>query len=116
MSREIDIQIAEKVMSSTVTEINGQILENGPSVKQPTKGGILLRRYSTNIADAWQVVEKMMSLGFSCRITILSIDKSYGITFFNDNLPEYFASGFSVPLSICEAALKALAAINKPKD
>jgi ABA sandwich protein len=48
----IDKQIAEKVMGLTKEEAEAILIKNLPE-------------YSTNIADAWLVVERMQDLGFS---------------------------------------------------
>lgn len=59
-----------------------------------------LPRYSTNIADAWQVVEKMKS-----RLPTIDFDGlEWNVSMFGDGGPE--ASHESAPMAICLAALK----------
>lgn len=96
--RELDGLIAEKVMG---LKVYGQFHETNRGVR------IHVPRYSTNIEDAWLVVEKLkdkVDIGFfndslgnwNCKI----LDKS------DWSLTEIEAE--TAPLAICLAALKAV--------
>lgn len=104
MSREIDIQIAEKIMGSTLTEISGQLLENGPSVKRPSGGGILLRRYSTDIAAAFEIVEKLAS---TLDRKTFRLAFRYGRWYAEFGVWDMeFVEADTAPMAVCLAALK----------
>jgi hypothetical protein len=66
---------------------------------------------STSIADAWQVVEKMRSLGFGCHITAVSdLSRTRHFWAVDFNNPHAGQGGHehdteSAPLAICLAAL-----------
>lgn len=105
MSRDIDVQIAEKVMGIPPGTVDD---------------AMRMRHYSTNIADAWLVVEKMREKYF------FHLSTERGIREDGREL-EYFRASFSfndsyrfnttaceenAPLAICKSAL--LTIINKP--
>lgn len=113
-SRELDALVAEKVMGEAYRPY-AQILTTYPSKSVPETPF-----YSSDIAAAWQVVEKLRSMGKSF---ILSWDarpacKSYYCS--NHDGENLMTRGFSqsdeyideeadsAPLAICLAALKAV--------
>ena len=120
--RELDTLIAEKVMGLTrhdesyVAEGVGKVLRFvwrdgcGTCVYS---GDMFLPRYSTNIADAWEVVHKLRegNLWF-----VIKQDNSSGWEAkFWKGLPdgwfpteEYYAVALTPALAICLAALKAV--------
>jgi hypothetical protein len=88
--------------------------------------GIEIPYYSTNIADAWLVVDKLKEIGFG--VTINEVCKRSSFYKYNDNILGYWHCNFTVsdkddddkllktnseiaetaPLAICLAALKAV--------
>jgi hypothetical protein len=70
-----------------------------------------LPAYSTNIAAAWQVVERVRALGFG--VTISDGDEwSVGIAPNNHDADVTVEFGDSAPLAICRAALAAVSSPN----
>ena len=59
--------------------------------------------YSTQMADAWRVVEKMWNVG-CWRVDIRRMDNGYLVDF-DDMRDTYSASATAAPLAICLAAL-----------
>lgn len=99
--RELDALIAEKVMGWKPPEfIDGVSLER--RWKNDRGEFDSLPRYSTDIAAAWEVVEKIG----------LIIGKNGPVWDAQDlwDLPVYFASADTAPHAICLAALKAVGA------
>lgn len=97
MSREIDALVAEHVMGLPVTsegKIRGYHLGLGEG--EP-------KRYSTNIADAWEVVEWMKM--YEPNITWSDSDHMWICHF--DKYVDFVISNESAPMAICLAALKA---------
>lgn len=97
--RELDALIAEKVMEWTQCGFDeiGQEWTGIPEGGQPGYHSVI-PSYTTNIAAAWQVVEK---LGMQCGFSI------------HEKEPFAMHNGISlvaetVPLAICRAALKAV--------
>jgi len=79
---------------------------NGPSIQARQH----FPDYSGNMADAWKVVTKISSVGFSARYHFL---QSLGATNPNNTLPE--ARFFQLtPEGICKAALEALGHLYQP--
>ena len=115
--RELDALIAEKVMGLDVhNKVN--IFYNRP--KNQKHGWQNIPHYSTKIADAWLVVEKLANEGF-CPALIYDDDGSWTMAFDGiQNLPEDdepLITSFCIeakmiadtaPLAICLAALKAI--------
>lgn len=115
--RELDALIAEKVMGWTnvidnsVTHMTGgQLLGVSPDERASPFTGYLAKtyvpHYSTDMTDAWKVVEKIASCAIEherdeCRVV--------AIAFRGDGLPyEGRATCKTAPLAICLAALKAV--------
>jgi hypothetical protein len=105
--REIDWFVAEKVM-------NWHVWENEDGDLMVTKGYGCYSHcpsFSTNIADAWQVVEKLKELGFHVGIKTPPKAKStsYWVCVEDFYAEKTFTSyGLTAPLAICLAALKAV--------
>ncbi|GED14021.1 BC1872 family protein [Aneurinibacillus migulanus] len=112
--RELDILVAEKVMGWVV---DGDIIENADLDEQGRctfpSGDFLMNKetreplpnYSTNIADAWKVLEKLIQLGAEINVGFYkqwdcSIDYPIGCN--------WLVQAETAPLAICLAALKAL--------
>lgn len=64
-------------------------------------------RFSTEIAAAWQVVEKMRSLGWFYSVSDVIEINEHLARFFKPDQPDAQAMDASVSLAICRAALKA---------
>ena len=108
--RELDALVAERVMGMK-TSPHSFIHNNG--VTEPYKvteyyaDGIRCKDYSTSIAAAWLVVEKMEESlnGINIRSVVPSSFPTYYIVHFGDERRR--VTEFTLPLAICRAALKA---------
>lgn len=107
--REINWFVAEKVM-------NWHVWENEDGELMVTKGYGCYSRcpsFSTNIADAWQVVEKMR---LTTAFTLIDVcDEDYNTaymakfsTYDGNDLIDFTAYSETAQLAICLAALKAV--------
>lgn len=94
--RELDALVAEHVM-----DVNA----HANSKMNP------LPYYSTDIAAAWQVVEKLAKKEILFVIDNLMPGKSFRVTAHNIKRTEFFAYAETAPHAICLAALKAVGAI-----
>lgn len=109
--RELDALVAEKVMG---WELIGIAPSGGRVVHSPRLWEKELPHYSSDIAAAWQVVEKMEKDGWES-----GCETSKGIRRawfawdrrkrFSPKLPK-FAEAEAIPRAICLAALKAVGA------
>ena len=106
--RELDALIAEKVMGLAGVR-DGKSWLYGDNWTYHKKGVLcLVPHYSTQIADAWQVVEKMKEHGADEHngITIMYDENRWYVEF---PLPSWeYAEAPTAPLAICLAALKAV--------
>jgi hypothetical protein len=102
--REINWFVAEKVM-------NWHVWENEDGELMVTKGYGCYSHcpsFSTNIADAWQAVEKLSKDGFDFQVWREKNGK-YNVEFTKDFFYSFgFAESETAPLAICLAALKAV--------
>lgn len=101
--RELDALIAEKVMGWTWKEVEGE-----QYLYPPRPGDVNIPHYSTDIAAAWQVVEKLAELGM---LTSVCWGRSgnHGIIASVDILEGGFnkpIAAHTAPLAICLAALE----------
>ncbi|MCK5608267.1 hypothetical protein KAR91_40675 [Candidatus Pacearchaeota archaeon] len=109
MSREIDKLIAEKVFKSKMIKsaFHGSIYFGDEN-----NGGQQPKNYSTNIKDAWEVVEKLKEeMCFSiwidsgwCEVEV----KKFGIDYDQGHNTLAHLEDKSAPMAICNAALRAL--------
>ena len=124
--RELDVLVAEKVMGADPKTIHtyrskASFWIDGAWVDVPP-----VPHYSTDIAAAWEVVEKMNERGYSVIIGTNQCDKGQnGVKFFDgwrglghsildgEGHPNPYAVDATVPLTICLAALAALKAVEK---
>jgi len=110
-SPELDRLVAERVMGWR---------EGQKETLQSLKCGIgilgekALPRYSTDIAEAWKVVDKMLDGGWACEIyspnnpyALEDTDK-WAVVFARCELLDHRAEASSAPLAICRAALLAV--------
>lgn len=117
MSREIDAMVAEKVMGWTKAEpLDGRSRAWPPDCKiKMWPHGISIPPYSTDIASAWEVVERMgrwHGFDFIVRTTGgLYGKKEWEAGWYEDGFegPESraVADADTVPMAICLAALAA---------
>jgi hypothetical protein len=128
--RELDAQVAEKVMglvpcANPCHDLKPEIAEYMPrpchaQPDSPDKGGET-RCYSTDISAAMEVVDRMRSLGVGVRIEMYH--HYQGKCFIEMNVPssECQEWGDTLSITICKCALKAfdkfnLAAVEQPKE
>lgn len=138
--RELDARVARDVMGIAWDESRCRIC-GWPLVSEGrpmgcTPGNCSMRprpakradeppHYSTSIADAWTVVERMRTENFPARYRNLSlVSYCYNRTYatfdaeaFNDYTPETWAEAngeHATPLAICLASLKALQSLCRP--
>ncbi len=116
--REMDALIAEKVMGIELPKWIFQ--EHGLTTKTSRE---VVPDYSTDIAAAWQVVEKMRSNGYFYEVTENIEDPSIYCAMFVDRSTSYYdtyesgwsneqwAAASTAPHVICLAALKAVGAL-----
>lgn len=116
--REMDAMVAERVMGWKLNMGGRVVRPDGSSFKGPVEDRWLdpnphyqqysLAPYSTDIAAAWKVVEKMLELDFHCVLGARS-RSAYACYFTKDphakTETDYTSSA---PLAICRAALKAV--------
>jgi hypothetical protein len=98
---ELDALIAEKVMGLNGAAHDGPYLGDGPA----------LEHYSTEIAAAWQVVEKMRGRNDIQGMPIKEISVTQTASQYHCIIESYGTfSGYAdtAPLAICYAALKAV--------
>lgn len=101
--RELDKLIAEKVMGNHIEIVHGTIMERNPQLAAE------LAYYSTNIADAWQVVEKLAvgCIDFNIRRGAFLV---YHATFIDSvnlsDIKEYIGKSTTASEAICLAALE----------
>jgi hypothetical protein len=114
--RELDALVAEKVMGETVATF----ITDGEAHPLLWCDGSDLPNYSTDIRDAWQVVERMRSHGGvrfgNLHLVAYAYNRTYA-SFDSKDLPmmegDYSveANGeHATPLAICRAALAAVGA------
>lgn len=108
--RALDVFIAEHVMKFQRVDLFGQIaiqqnitstdffIFNNAARKAPN--------YSTSIADAWDVIEKLLKMGWQSKL--VSFLKGYSIEIKTENNLAYFVEAKTAPLAICLAAKKAV--------
>jgi len=118
--RELDALVAEKVMGWTVCrdascggcEATVLLMEDGWRVRAPLdQGGWPLGWWtpSTDIAAAWEVVEKLRVLGFNVSVSCAHGMRTWDVRGWKaDNTGRFIAHAETAPLAICLAALDAL--------
>lgn len=101
--RELDLLIANKVMGWKCTMIHSQYGDREPECHH-------CPRYSTGIAEAWLVVEKVSGCEFSLSYSDGLMAPYWRAEFFIDSGDGGWAcaGGESAPHAICLAALEAL--------
>lgn len=109
--QELDVLVAEKVMGLEVGPIRVIPVSGGYArADLGVKGGSVVPRYSTYIADAWQVVEKMRDK-FSGWLTFtkaLQVEVSRDLPQPDDLVAPDFVWRLVRPEHICRAALLAI--------
>lgn len=116
--RELDVLIAEKVMGWTWYKTgrgarmlcephHGQLADGSEPIANLATFSVPL--YSSDIAAAWSIVEKMQELGWTFAIELFEDNGNYSAYFKNtQNRDRYVGNADTAPLAICLAALKAL--------
>lgn len=108
--RELDALIAEKVMGWTPHCQNpAHYVEvaNSTSEMSVIQEVVAYWRPSTDIAAAWQVVEKLRAAGWFYSLSDAVEIPEYIVMFYQPDSPDAQAMDESAPLAICRAALKA---------
>lgn len=116
--RELDVLVAEKVFKWHNIQSLAMLMDDGlmgwdmcgnyPD-SPPYEASHRIPRYSTSIAAAWEVMEKLAKDGL-----VLSLERGdKWRSAFRKNLPSYFEQmeyvvADTAPLAICLAALKAV--------
>lgn len=68
-----------------------------------------LDHYSTDIADAWKILERMIDRGFDAEVHATRSMTNYFVVFVSTNGEQcWHEYGDTAPLTICLAALRAL--------
>lgn len=108
--RELDALVAEKVFgfpaprdSHASTEVGYWTVDDKMFIPVP--------RFSTDIAAAWEVVEKLKRLGYKIGIDSSPNDKSACVVMEDDNgdwISIAVETAETLPHAICRAALKAM--------
>ena len=99
--RELDAQVA--------TEVMGWVVNGDAYVTEAvtmTEAWQLIPEFSTDIAAAWLVVEKMVADGYEVHIVVSSEENSVAMFPPGKAIGEY-ALEKTLPLAICRAALAA---------
>lgn len=118
MSRELDAEVAEKVMGWHVErfiwEYDGLVQQDEVWITDPSRKDepppqrhdvtIAPRPFSTDIAAAWQVVERIHILGFP--VTINNAETGWVCTIGRSKATPIWAE--TIELAICRAAIQAL--------
>ena len=89
MSREIDVLVARIIFGMTDFEVN--------------LDGYMIKNYSTDIAAAWEIVEKIELINSQTFAIERHKDGKYEVT-----IGSKFVYATSAPMAICLAALKAV--------
>lgn len=112
--RDLDALVAEKVMGWSELK-TGLIVETGWDLygKDSTgDGDFLVPEYSTDIAAAWDITEKMRHI--KCKqdkfatFTVMQTEEGYWAGYTWHEVSYDDASGHTAPHAICLAALKAV--------
>jgi hypothetical protein len=97
--RELDALVAEKVMGADVVVRDGRAYINGNPYDR-------LPNYSTDIAHAWQIVERMADW----RVVIERVPSGEWEVMFDTRRVFENVKADTLPLAICRAALAAVGA------
>lgn len=113
MSRELDRDVAEKVVGWRYREDDGGFFAPGDEWFVDQDGlrveCVDLPTYSTSISAAWEVVEKMREIGFTYVQIEACFDGGWRVAFGLDPMA-IVKSANTAPLAICKAALAAVEA------
>lgn len=112
---ELDRLVADRVMgwaSYSYGDMPERSADGAIFDGEPLHGsGLVPFQPSTDIADAWRVVEAMRGLGFAvdiCDVAISSTVPLWAVSFFPAGPDTEPPNEHSAPLAICRAALAAL--------
>jgi len=118
---ELDALVAARVMGLTV--VRDPVSERGVSIGEAGPKGFDLKKYSTEIAAAWEVLEKlrcMLSKGKFGWVHVCAGPKNDGwevqfvqAKFMEPGEIDFFLQAETAPLAICRAALKACISLQR---
>lgn len=116
-NRELDAEVATKVMGAILPQAWADP-SVGPSHGDPGGYQIGVKPYSSDIAAAMEVVEKMGKQGFQASMVyglkietrVEDNDRAWWVQFADLSCVEFEAESDSLPEAICLAALKAIQA------
>ena len=111
--RELDVIIAKKIFKVDVEHVNQQNgwridyrandnVANDPILAMDMVDGYRLKRYSTDLKAAWEVVEKLGQKGTQWRFSNKAFSNKYWWAYTEDAV----AQGNTLQEAICLAALK----------
>ncbi len=120
-SRELDSVIAARVMGwSNVVfsyEDEPEFYEEWAYGTPPNGQETGVPEYSTDIADAWLVVDKLLQEGIGVQVWTAQLPDGLWRAQFSSALPSDFIGKGSTPAgAICRAALKAVMPLTSPKQ
>lgn len=112
--RKLDILIAKEIFGTEVIHLNqrgGHRIDyvaanneyNNPIISMDMVDGWRLKRYSTNIEDAWEIVEKLGKQGVQWRFSNKAFSNTYWWAYTEDVMG---VQGETIMHAICLAALQ----------
>ena len=114
--RELDALVAERVMGWTRVVRARETLWQSPKAGTWPIVASRLPHYSTDIAAAWQVVERMRADGWVCEVfgSDTANAEGYSVTLWRpDTSGSSVTQNATAPLAICRAALAAIDATTR---
>lgn len=108
--RELDALVAEKMMGLEIANYTGETHEGIRVIRvnNPSKVVLAPKPYSTDIAAAWEVVEKMASVANEWTFEFRYTNVAVRVTDNNLNGISVLEVQDTAPHAICLAALKAV--------
>lgn len=105
--RELDALIAEKVFGLKIEWEHYAAGSRPMVIEEDVRGNKMAPHYSTQIADAWLVVEKMKTNNY-CFTLYDAYDPEWAALFSPRDAELNLAEAATAPLAICLSALKAV--------
>lgn len=110
---ELDALIASKVMGWTTQKAKSDGMEFDQWLEPASVGFVVQYRppnYSTDIAAAWEVVEKLQARFLRVDVSAINSDGFTVKIWVSEYADHIYAMGDTAPLAICLAALKSVGA------
>jgi hypothetical protein len=107
--RELDALVAEKVIGWT--NLIGSSYDVNFGGRPPGGKWDIVPHYSTSIADAWLVVEKLKTLTADGDIHIECLHGEWSVSTCHEEAWKGWSRADTAPLAICLAALEAVGAL-----